>query len=99
MKVFQILSGVCYSDVTSQFPNKESTKDKFTPETVFVEAPDYVFTGWGYIDGEFIQPTPPEGFLYDVNTGTFYRIGDNPQVEKDVWQEMAEALKVGIDSV
>ena len=28
----------------------------------FVEAPDNVFEGWGYLDGEFIQPVPPEGW-------------------------------------
>jgi len=42
-----------------------------------VEAPDRVFIGWAYIDGNFIKPTIPEGFEYDDNSGTFYPIGAN----------------------
>lgn len=76
MKVFQIENNICYWDATRQFPSVESTVGCFPPDLLFVEAPDNVFEGWGYIDGEFIQPTPPEGWLYDAGTGTFYREGD-----------------------
>lgn len=99
MKLFQIVNDFCYYDITKQFPTKASTVGFFPPDVEFVEAPDYVFEGWGYVDGEFIQPTPPEGWLYDANTGTFYDPNFQPEVEKDVWQEMAEALKKGVDSV
>ena len=43
-----------------------------------MEAPDNVFEGWGYLDGEFIKPTPPEGWLYDEATGCFYLEGEDP---------------------
>lgn len=72
MKVFQIEADVCYWDATRQFPTKGSTVGYFPPALLFVEAPDYVFEGWGYVDGEFIKPTPPDGWEYDESTGTFY---------------------------
>lgn len=76
MKVFQIEANICYWDATRQFPTKESTVGYFPESLLFVEAPDYVFEGWGYVDGEFIKPTPPEGWLYDDETGTFYQEGE-----------------------
>lgn len=79
MKVFQIEANICYWDATSQFPTVESTVGYFPPSLLFVEAPDHVFEGWSYIDGEFIKPTPPEGWLYDDDTGTFYQEGFNNQ--------------------
>lgn len=77
MKVFQIISGFCFWNATSQFPTINDTQGCFPPECIFVEAPDYVFEGWGYNpdevgDARFIKPTPPEGWLYDDETGTFY---------------------------
>lgn len=81
MKVFQIENNVCYWDATKQFPFLEATVGCFPPAVQFVEAPDYVFEGWGYMDGEFIQPTPPEGWLYDTETGTFYQEGYTPPVD------------------
>jgi hypothetical protein len=46
-----------------------------------VNAPDYVFEGWGYDsrktgDERFIKPRPPEGWAYDPETGTVYRTED-----------------------
>lgn len=77
MKIFQIHLGFCHWDATRKHPTLESTKGRYTSETLFVEAPDYVFEGWGYDetaegDARFIQPVPPEGWLYDAETGTFY---------------------------
>ena len=72
MKIFQIVGGICHLDVTRQFPTLDATKGRFAPNILFVEAPDNVHEGWGYINGEFIHPEIPEGWLYDENTGTFY---------------------------
>lgn len=55
-----------------EFATAAETEGFFSPDCIFVDAPDEVFEGWGYLDGEFIKPTPPEGFLYDDATGTFY---------------------------
>lgn len=80
MKVFQIAAGTCYWDATNKFPDISATVGKFPPNILFVEAPDYVFEGWGYDpnaegDARFIRPTPPDGWLYDADTGTFYQEG------------------------
>ncbi len=72
MKVFQILNGICHWDATCAHPTLADTLGKYAPDIVFAEAPDHVRAGWGYADGEFIQPAPPEGWGYDVETGTFY---------------------------
>lgn len=71
-KVFQIRENICYWDATGQFPTVEDTIGFFPPSDLFVEAPDYVFEGWGYINGDFVKPIPPDGWEYDENTGTFY---------------------------
>ena len=81
MKVFHIVGGWCHWDATSQFPTLASTVGRFPPSDLFVEAPDYVFEGWGYDealegDARFLQPKAPEGWLYDEKTGTFYQEGD-----------------------
>lgn len=55
------------------FPSVESTIGYFPKNLLFVEAPDYVFEGWGYVDNEFITPTPPEGWLYDEKMEPFTR--------------------------
>lgn len=76
MKVFQIENDICYWEATKQFPTVESTIGFFPPDVKFIEAPDTVFEGWGYLDGEFIKPTPQKGWLYDDKTGTFYPEGE-----------------------
>ena len=77
MKIFQIKDRFCFYDATSVHHTLESTYGMYSPEIVFVEAPDYVREGWGYDDSKegderFLQPIPPEGWLYDMATGTFY---------------------------
>lgn len=59
MKVFQIIDHKCHWDATAQFPTVESTVGFFPPDDLFVEAPDHVQEGWGYANGEFIEPEPP----------------------------------------
>ncbi|HWR56678.1 MAG TPA: hypothetical protein VN462_09220 [Negativicutes bacterium] len=77
MKLFQIFHGMCYWDATAQHSTLASTEGLYAQDIRFAEAPDYVYEGWGYDetaegDARFIQPTPPEGWLYDGETGTFY---------------------------
>lgn len=78
MKIFQVMNDLCHW----QTPHKtlEETIGKYAPDIQFVEAPENVFEGWGYLDGAFIKPTPPNGWLYDDATGTFYQEGDAPPV-------------------
>lgn len=78
MKIFQIVNNICYYDATPVHPTLESTVDRYPSDILFVEAPDIVREGWGYDpnetgDARFIRPTPPEGWQYDDETGTFYQ--------------------------
>ena len=76
-KIMQIAYGFCHCDVTPVHPTLEDTIGKYAPDILFVEAPDFVFEGWGYDDTKegderFIQPIPPEGWKYDEVTGILY---------------------------
>ena len=93
MKVFQIKSGFCFNDATGKFKTAEETKDKFAPDVLFVDAPDYVFEGWGYDynaegNARFIKPTPPAGYAYDDETGTFYL--EEEYLQKALADKLAE---------
>lgn len=88
MKIFQILSGFCHYDATPVHPTLADTVGKYAPDIVFVEAPDYVFEGWGYDetkegDARFIQPTAPEGWEYNVATGGFVKIEPDEPIEEE----------------
>lgn len=96
MKVFQIEANICYWDATRKFPSVRSTIGYFPPSVLFVEAPDYVFEGWGYDpvgegDSKFIKPTPPDGWLYDDKTGTFYQEGSK-SLEKSISDLIVNAV-------
>ena len=98
MKIFQIFNGFCHYDMTPQFPTIESTKNKFAPDITIVEAPDYVFQDWGYDetqegDARFIKPTPPEGWLYDDATGTFYPEGEIAPSEIPTTEERIDTIE------
>ena len=80
MKVFQIVNGKCHWH--TPYENFGKTLNRYPKSCVFVEAPDYVFEGWGYRtkddegnavtgDDRFVQPIPPEGYIYDEDTGRF----------------------------
>ena len=49
---------------------------------ILVPAPPWVREGWGCDprgvgDGRFLAPEAPDGWAYDRETGTFYRLGEN----------------------
>lgn len=98
MKVFHVISGFCHWDATAQFPCLDATIGCFPPSDLFVEAPDYVFEGWGYDydqegDERFIQPEPPEGWLYDKGTGTFYPEGETAPSEQPTAEDRIATLE------
>lgn len=87
MKVFQIVNGFCHYDATRLYTNAAEAAKHHASDTVWVDAPDYVFEDWGYDssktgDERFIQPKAPEGWLYDPGTGTFYQEGEAPPVKE-----------------
>lgn len=101
MKVFQIEDKFVYWDATKKFPTVESTVGRFPPSLLFVEAPDYVFEGWGYDaskegDERFIQPTPGPGLEYDPETGTFSPIGGWPAYETEPTTDELVDILLGV---
>lgn len=104
MKIFQVEAGICHWDASSVLQDLQQANNKFPPSVLFVEAPDEVFEGWGYLNGEFIKPTPPEGWLYDDTTGTFYpedsiapsKIPTESQRIATLEEQLAEADEVAI---
>ena len=107
MRFFQILGEICYWDATNVVSSLSDAAARFAPDIVIVEAPDYVREGWGYDssalgDARFIKPVPPEGWLYDDGTGTFYRPDEPDSGESDtsgtdaVWDALAAAYREGV---
>ena len=99
-KVFQVVDGFCYYDASALHDSVASVPDGLYPSSlILVDAPDYVREGWGYLDGEFVEPTPPEGWLYDPVTGTFYEDPNYvpPESEKSDMLAALELLGVTDD--
>ena len=101
MKIFQILDNICHYDMTPVHPTLEDTVGKYAPDIIIVEAPDYVFEGWGFDDTEegdarFVKPVPPEGWLYDDATGTFYP-ENHPEALQRINSSEAFAIIMGED--
>ena len=88
MKIFQVLDNFCYWETPYQ--SIDETVGKYASDIQFVEAPDHVFEGWGYINGEFIKPTAPEGFIYDDKTGTFYAAEDQPAIFNERYEMLVQ---------
>ena len=77
MKIMQIHYSLCWWDATSTVHTIDEAHEMFPPDCLFVEAPNYVFEGWGFDehakgDERFLRPEATEGYLYDETTGTFY---------------------------
>lgn len=111
MRYFQILGELCHWDATNVVSSLEDAAARFSPEIVIVEAPDYVREGWAYDstadgDARFIRPTPPDGWEYDDETGTFYQPGSPddpdytaPDTSEAVWEALAAAYREGVNAV
>lgn len=72
MAIFQIVNGKCHW--RTPFTSLDEVKGKFPPDCLFVDAPDYVNEQWGFDETEigddrFIKPQPPEGWIYDDESG------------------------------
>ena len=94
-KVFQIVNNMC--SWQSPYKSIKETEGRYPADIKFVEAPDYVYEGWGYMEEDkdgnkltgaerFIQPEAPEGWIYDVESGTFYHeseIGSRLEIAKE----------------
>lgn len=94
MKVFQILNGFCHWDASPLYQTAEEASNHYAPDMVFVNAPDNVRESWGYDetkegDERFIRPTPPEGWEYDEDTGSFFPIPTPPQAREKAYNTEA----------
>lgn len=107
MKIMQILDGFVYYDLTSTCITLEKAKTMYAPDIKIVEAPDYVFEGWGFDetkegDERFIKPIPPEGWYYDDETGTFQPINPpepepEPETAESVLADATAAYEEGVN--
>lgn len=96
MKVFQIKNDICFWE--TPYSSISETVGRYPPNILFAEAPDHVFEGWGYVDGEFIQPVPPEGWNYDPATGGFYPDGGEPTpIQEPIPTEEDDLMAMTID--
>lgn len=80
MKIVQIENGFVHWDASKDVPDLNWALTHYSTKLHFVEAPDFVREGFSFDenadgDARFIEPEPPEGWLYDKNTGTFYQEG------------------------
>lgn len=99
MKIVQIENGFVHWDATPVVPDLEWAASHYAPNIVFVEAPDYVFEGWAFDDEKegderFIRPEPPEGWLYNEETGTFY-----PEEELEYKNPFMHAVKAIVNQI
>lgn len=102
MKVFQIVNGKC--EWQTPYENVGETTNKYPKDCLFVEAPDYVFEGWGYAtkdsennpiigDDRFIKPIAPEGFVYNDYTGEIIPESEFPTILEKAQMEKQEINK------
>lgn len=103
MKIFQISKGFVHYDMTHLYSSVAVARSKYPPTVQIVEAPDYVFEGWGFDpnengDDRFIKPTAPDGWEYDDATGTFREKDyEKKQKIRDI-QAKIDSKKVELDS-
>lgn len=95
MQVFQIIGGIVHWK-TPYARLADIPPGTYAPDILFIEAPDHVREGWGYTDGNFIKPSPPFGWAYDDNTGTFYPLdaGTPPSPEGPTYEELLEFYQI-----
>lgn len=90
MKIFIIFNHQCQNDITSLYKTIDEAKKHYDNKTLIVEAPEYVFENWGYDESKtgnerFIKPTAPKDWLYDEDTGTFYKELSNREKRKEFY--------------
>lgn len=80
-KIFQVVDNECRWHMP--FTSLAEVMKIYPKGLTFIEAPDFVFEGWGYKEEDedgnkllgndrFIKPVPPEGQYYDDDLGDFF---------------------------
>ena len=103
MKIFQIVDNFVHYDMTHLYSSVEVARSKYPATVQIVEAPDYVFEGWGFNpnengDDRFIRPTAPEGWEYDEATGTFREKNYEQHQKIREIQAQIDSVKAELDS-
>lgn len=91
MKIFEVFNDICHHEIFGM--GYDEAVKMYAPIKI-IEAPDYVFEGWGYMNGEFIKPETPSGWLYDDVTGTFYPENETPPSEQISTDKKVERLEL-----
>ena len=100
MKVFEIVNGVCFKEYPEYSSASEASKN-YAPNIQFVDAPDNVWTGYGFDptkagDSRFIRPELSDGWVYDENGNPWNpeeqraveRIGKHSETTNDTMQAL-----------
>ena len=77
MKLFQIDGKYVGHEYTNKYKSLAEVRSHFASNIRIEEAPDHVFSGWGFDDTKqgddrFIQPTPGDGQAYNPDTGEIW---------------------------
>lgn len=103
MKLFDVVYGEIHTEYTGEYANAEEASKHFAPDIVFVDAPDWVFPGFGFDpsrsgDDRFIEPTTDTpGWVYDGH-GTFWnpeqtRINERRDLHAATTNDTLQALR------
>lgn len=100
-KVVEILDSHVYR-VYDEYKNASEASRYFAPNIVFVDAPDYVWPGYGYDssktgDDRFIRPELGEGWVYDENGFPWnpeeQRLAERRQLHSETTDDTMEAYR------
>lgn len=87
MKVLEIVENRVARDYSSDYGSVEEAYRYFSTDIEFVEAPDFVFPGWGYDraqkgDARFLKPSVGVGLAYDDATGSVWNPEEVQSMER-----------------
>lgn len=103
MKLFDVVDNEIHAEYTGMYENAEEASKHYAPNIVFVDAPNWVFPGFGFDpskngDDRFIEPTTDTpGWVYDGN-GTFWnpeqtRINERRDKHAETTNDTMQALR------
>lgn len=103
MKLFDVVDNEIHAEYTGMYENAEEASKHYAPNIVFVDAPNWVFPGFGFDpsrsgDDRFIEPTSDSpGWVYYGN-GTFWnpeqtRISERRDKHAETTNDTMQALR------
>lgn len=103
MKIFDIVNNEVHAEYTGQYADAAEASSHYAPTIRFVDAPDWVFPGFGFDDSRegdarFVEPTTDTpGWVYDGH-GTFWnpeatRASEREQKHAETTNDTMQALR------